>query len=134
MCFETQPCPPRFVRTRGRVVACVPRRRSVSLLFMPHTFGSYRTKLDRAVEHVDALDHNIGAWLGSHPYGLTIEHDLEQSEGVLRIRDIQDPPQRISVGIGDYLHAIRSALDHLAYDLAVAFTGDPLSGEGRQTE
>jgi hypothetical protein len=82
--------------------------------------GSYRLKLDRAQEHLGALDAKISAWRNSDPkpYVVSTQLDPEKLERVWRIHIREQPPDAWSALIGDFLHNTRSALDHMAYLLA----------------
>lgn len=80
---------------------------------------SYRLKFDRACEHLNALER---AERGEepHPYLLAHEPDPDGSGHIVRV-------QQLALGmfgclIGDCVHNFRSALDHLALELAVAYT------------
>lgn len=93
--------------------------------------GSHWVKIDRALDHIKALDESIAAWRGDDPYTVREEQGPYVQEGrdgppvhlvnvtrtalVLRI----DPPFRAewSAYIGDAVHNLRSALDHLAFAL-----------------
>jgi len=56
-----------------------------------------------------------------------MEIDRESNEKLVKIRLIEPPPAEFRLIIGDCLHNLRSALDNLVYELALAHMGiDPL--------
>ena len=79
-------------------------------------------KLNRAKEHLDVLDDEIGAYLRDKPYRIVGE---QHSEGNYWHHDIflevaAFPPDDIwGPLIGDAVHNLRSALDHLAWKVAL---------------
>jgi hypothetical protein len=76
-----------------------------------------RVKVERAKKHIEDLDIDIRTFLESNPYQLGIKHDLSSQRVVYYLTSVRDTPLSISATIGDILHNLRSALDHLAYQL-----------------
>jgi hypothetical protein len=88
---------------------------------------SHWVKIDRALEHIDALDASVKAWLGKNPYtvreetGPYVDSDghhitnLRRHALVLRMRE--PFPREWSALVGDAVHNLRSSLDHLAFAL-----------------
>jgi hypothetical protein len=87
---------------------------------------NHELKLDRARNHLQALEYESDAWLDSKPYRLTEEPGTRRYEKVLFAELLQPVPSRLAPIIGDCVHNLRSALDNLAYELAIAYTGEPL--------
>ncbi len=87
---------------------------------------NHEIKLDRALHHLQSLEYETAAWLDSKPYRLTEEYDTSSGETVLVAELLRPVPPRFAPIIGDCVHNLRSALDNLAYELAVAYTGEPL--------
>jgi hypothetical protein len=93
---------------------------------------SFEHKLNRADKHVEALKHETGAWVETNPYEIVDEPDpeppLEQSSDLrvvyrrFRVSRIDPVPDSLLTIVGDCLFNIRSALDHLAFSLAKAYT------------
>jgi hypothetical protein len=84
-------------------------------------------KLDRALQHLQSLEDEMLRWLGRNPYRLIYEFDRERNKKLIRIEVLSPPPSGLRVIIGDILHNLRSALDTLVHELAVAYIGiDPL--------
>jgi hypothetical protein len=91
--------------------------------------GSCRVKLDRAREHVAALasaEHDyFGANGGERPFAIDPHFDPATNLYSFVGRVIQAPPLRIGAVLGDIVHNLRSALDHLVWQLVWARSGDP---------
>jgi hypothetical protein len=51
-----------------------------------------------------------------------------QRRAILRVKNLRQPPEEISLLIGEFVYSVRSALDHAAYDLTEWESGTPLSG------
>lgn len=78
---------------------------------------SARLKLIRADYHLRDLNAAIAGWLGSRPYTFTdYPHPDRLGETVRRIEPTK-PPARIALVFGDYVNALRAALDHVVFDL-----------------
>ena len=76
-------------------------------------------KLDRAKEHLKALDEEIGVFLDSKPAVVVREYDAQPPRYLFRVRIMRAIPQtRWALIIGDCVHNLRSALDYIAWRLA----------------
>lgn len=86
-----------------------------------------KEKLRRAHMHRKDLKRRVERFNDSHAYSSVPEVHVETGQRLWRV-DIQKRPPLIRWGalIGECLFNFRSALDHLAYDLAVAYSGFPL--------
>lgn len=83
---------------------------------MPH---SVTLKIDQATKHLSNLKKEVNAFLSRKPF-IVVTEEASSGDLVYRIR-IQAPiPVRWSADIGDLLHNLRSALDHLAWELVLA--------------
>lgn len=97
------------------------------LVASPHPLEGYTLKMNRAEEHLQAIDQIV------HRFG---ESDFYESFGdkdykgrlVARVRNVQPPPPELSIRIGECAYNFRSALDQLAYALAEAHT-EPLTAK-----
>ncbi len=85
-------------------------------------------KLDRADAHREALMLEANAFLDRKPIGVHGKFERDASRYSLRIAIHEDPPLKLSIILGDMVHNLRSALDHLAWDLAIATGGEPRIG------
>lgn len=90
-----------------------------------------RLKLGRALEHLLSLDDGIAAYLDSDPVKLVREIDgRHPGRVVLSLALNSEPPMMLSVLIGDCVHNLRAALDHLVWQLVLANGGTPQGGGG----
>jgi hypothetical protein len=73
------------------------------------------------------LERRVGRFLYSKPYNAVRQDDVEAGKRRW-IVEVRKRPPLVEWGamIGECLFNFRSALDHLAYDLAVAYSGSPL--------
>jgi hypothetical protein len=85
----------------------------------------------RAQTHLHALRDEVSIFLDDNPYEIVAERDDERSQYVFRVTGIKPPPADLGLVIGDCIHNLRSALDHLAYDLAVLGVLMPRDGPSR---
>lgn len=86
-----------------------------------------RAKHERGVKYLDQLHAEVSEYLGSEPkpYRITGNFERDRREYVLKgevIEPIEDP-ERWSLVLGDALHNLRSALDHLIWQLVILNTG-----------
>jgi hypothetical protein len=88
---------------------------------------SYRAKLARADEHLDALYRETDGWGDRDPFRIVREHNADGTVHQFSLRfKVQPDTLRWALLLGDALHNLRSALDHIVYALAVRQTGrDP---------
>lgn len=111
----------------------------------PHELAGCQLKLDRAYEHTQFLYRAVEEFLWLNPQEPTPKIDAENREVVVWMNVRDTPPLRWSAVIGDVVHNLRSALDHLVYQLAIAngkspsglsypiLTEDPSSPEASDT-
>lgn len=73
-------------------------------------------KLARGEEHLTALNAEIEGWLQEHPY--LSPHEVDEDGGVIYWVELTEVvPPRFGIIVGDWAHNVRSALDHLAWEL-----------------
>jgi len=73
-----------------------------------------RAKLDRAEEHLDALDERIPEWLSAEkPHGFSRHEDEGQRLYVFSFHELKPFPPWVAIIAGETVHQMRSALDHL---------------------
>jgi hypothetical protein len=84
-----------------------------------------RAKLERAQEHLLALDAATGEFFEVDPYGIVGEFDPQTSDYVFRVKVLREPPLRLGVILGDFIHSLRSALDQLVWQLVLLDGGSP---------
>ena len=83
-------------------------------------------KLDRAREHLESFDYEVRRYIEDQPYEFTHQFYAEGEghyELVSRIRIHKHPPLRLSAMFGESLYNIRSALDHMVYQLSIDHVG-----------
>lgn len=87
----------------------------------------YSQKLQWAEAHIDALEEAIKAWGERGAYALVHELDPETGHHVLyaQIKEPIEPEWPLLAG--DAVHNLRSALDHLAFDMLRRHHGGSLS-------
>jgi hypothetical protein len=80
---------------------------------MAHPLSGARLKLDRANEHIRDLEAGLQRFARQNPYEVAeTTNTAGDRVWVLKVR--QEPPPRLSVVLGDAVHNLRAALDHLA--------------------
>jgi len=94
---------------------------------MPAQFDGVRAKLDRADQHLRTLQHAFDLWVGGETYEIVDVIDYDTGEDILTFRWVTAQPYvEWGLLVGDCVHNLRSALDHLVYALAVNSSGvDP---------
>jgi hypothetical protein len=82
-------------------------------------------KLNRADAHLKSLQAEVAAFFGRDPYTFSEHLDCEAGKYSLHIEILEQPPLAWSVFVGDFVHNLRSALDHLAWQLVVVSNAKP---------
>lgn len=91
---------------------------------------SHELRLDRALQHLQSLESEVGRWLEKRPYRTFTQLDAERGEKFVCVEVLEQPPLKLSLIIGDCLHNLHSALDNLVYELALSHHGGgPLPDE-----
>ncbi len=95
---------------------------------MPDLEGVWR-KIARANVHLQTFGVEERAFLDRKPYRLRVDIDTQSSgdmvNEILVVETTDSVPADLSVLIGDVLYNLRSALDHLAWQLVLANQGTP---------
>lgn len=76
-----------------------------------------RIKVERAKKHLRDLGVVRDRFINSKPYQIEIRPDPQTGYNVFYITSLQAAPAEIGLVAGDVIHNLRSALDHLAYQL-----------------
>jgi hypothetical protein len=95
------------------------------------------SKLDRAKAHIDALRTEIAQVSGSELNAVPLMRKYEPEDRAVVYRVERAPEIRDSWGliIGDALHNIRGALDHLWWQLAISHLGrEPTKDEAKEIQ
>ncbi len=82
-----------------------------------------RAKVERAKQHINELDTILGAFFRTNPYRVGTKRDPQTRRLIYYLVSVRDVPPEISVVAGEVLQSMRSALDHLAYQLVLVGTG-----------
>jgi hypothetical protein len=86
-----------------------------------------REKVERAEKHLRDLIAIRNAFIGqAEPDMVKVDTDPETGNEITKIVQIFDPPPDIALIAGDAIHNLRSALDHLAYQLVIVNGAEPL--------
>lgn len=77
-------------------------------------------KLDRAKEHVNALDHEVKRFLDDKPYSARRVLEDDGTQHIFLWERFSPLPDCLALMAGDAIHNLRSCLDHMAVALAKA--------------
>ncbi len=99
---------------------------------MAHPLHGVGLNCDRARGHLDTLEREFDAF---EQDAYRIRHDVERfgREHVYRVKALRKTRPEWGPVIGDCLHNAASALDHLAYELAILHTGTLPADLARET-
>jgi hypothetical protein len=91
-------------------------------------------KLKRAEEHLKCLEaKRVELLAEERPYAVFQKYDAETSCVLFTAQLLDELPPDWGVIVGDYVHNVRSALDHLAWQLACLHYGrEPTGKNGRE--
>ena len=88
---------------------------------------SHDLKLDRASHHLDSLNAKVREWRERETHRYVSHIDRKSGKQFVNIKFPEPVSAELRLIIGDCLHNLRSSLDNLVYDLALAYIGiDPL--------
>ena len=86
-------------------------------------------KLDRAEEQIKLLEGELRTYVEARPYRLTEEVEAQPDNTLLiRYQDVKEPDLRFGVILGEIVHDLRSALDHLIHALVLRGRRRPYPG------
>jgi hypothetical protein len=83
------------------------------------------TKIERANLHLRELVVLRDRFMQSRPYAILSKPDAQPGFQSYYVTDLCRPPEEIALIAGDVIHNLRTALDHLAYQLVIANGGVP---------
>jgi hypothetical protein len=97
-------------------------------------FAGANAKVSRAHVHLQTLDDEIKAFFGSYQHPIGGHYNAETAEITLyALGHDQVPLIDWGIRVGDCLHNLRSALDHVAWQFALAHLGrEPSESEARK--
>src|SRR5215213_5126003 len=100
------------LRTRGLAIA--PNRISMTA---EERLNLIRIKVEWATQHLRDLEVVRNTFINANSYRIEREYHPPIGHNIYRVFDIHSPPAEIGLLAGDVIHNLRSALDHLAYQL-----------------
>jgi hypothetical protein len=92
-----------------------------------------RVKVGRAKQHIADLNLGLKTFLDSKPYVVRAQRDPQTRRPVYYLADVREVPPVISLLAGDIIQNLRSALDHLAFQLYMLGPGGVTGGAGSRT-
>ncbi len=84
----------------------------------------WTVKIDRAKQHMVELRKEIKNFSDTHPYKISTKRDPLTNHLIYYVARAESLPLQISLITGDIIHNLRSALDHLAYELFIVNLGN----------
>ena len=94
--------------------------------------SAWWAKADRAHNHLRSLDRLVAEFRASEPYTVVPRPTGTPGRTEYRLHIHKPMPPEISTTIGDILHNLRSALDSLAYELALRNLDRPMTPKEEQ--
>jgi hypothetical protein len=88
-------------------------------------FTGTLAKIERAEEHLGVLETKIRAYIESEPIALDSKPNPDGSSEDFYFRFVRPIPDDLGLILGDCVHNLRSALDHIAMSLAINNGVDP---------
>ena len=82
-------------------------------------------KWDRAHKHLNDATAAASQFLQSNPYRIVRDEESEPGKLLYWITLLKDPPPEIALAAGDAIHNMRSALDHIVYELSTKRKKNP---------
>ena len=86
-------------------------------------FESAKQKIDRANYHIADLIRQTAAFIAEKPHRFVIESDPITGALLVKIKFLKEPPVTLALVIADAIHNLRTALDHIAWELAAIGNG-----------
>jgi hypothetical protein len=96
-----------------------------------HPLFGCQLKIRRAQVHLSELGNAIEEFVGSKPYESIHDFESEPGHHLARFNIAERPPLWWSPIIGDVVHNLRSALDHLAWQLVIRNGRNPESARSQ---
>jgi len=80
-------------------------------------FEGARLKVERADHHIRDLQTQFAAFVDSNPYTLAVGNDAESGKTILRLNFRKPILPQWALMIGDAIHNLHTALDHMTWEL-----------------
>jgi hypothetical protein len=81
---------------------------------------SFQYKVERAGEHFASLSDSVRSFFDTSPYTVACLDDPTNNHITFCVETAKDIPIQMSLLAGEVIHQLRSALDHLAFQLVLA--------------
>jgi hypothetical protein len=94
-------------------------------------FVSAHLKVERANQHINALHQGLSEFFQTRPYRVISNYDAECGLYGLQVVATESLPPWVGIVIGDVVHNLRSALEHVASDIYVLANGGDESARKR---
>jgi hypothetical protein len=82
-----------------------------------------RLKIERADKHIDDLQTAVRSFLDSNPYEVAAKRDPDTRKMIYYLSRVEPVPAVLPAIVGDIIHCLRDALDHLTQQLYLVGTG-----------
>lgn len=79
-----------------------------------------REKVERSRDHIGELKTRIRSFFDGNPYGIEVRENETTAQREWVVTQSPEIPPKLSIVAGDALHGLRTALDYLIYQLALA--------------
>ena len=83
----------------------------------PPIFTGAKSKIKRADHHIEDLKSHLGIFIARKPYRLVPGFDPDGGQPIIQIKYKEAIPDGFAVVIGDAVHNLRTALDHMIWEL-----------------
>jgi hypothetical protein len=96
----------------------------------PAALNGIVLKVNRAFEHLSVLETEMSAWNEGRHYRFTPEVKAHGAKYLFRVVYLDPIPIRWSVMLGEVVHDLRSALDHVVYQFTIDYKRRVLDDTG----
>jgi hypothetical protein len=96
-----------------------------TLMDATERLSTIQLKVERAIKHIDELAVACKQFIDATPFTLGRVIDPHTGYYNFTVNDLKSPPPQIGLMAGDVIHNLRSALDHLAYQLVIVNGNTP---------
>jgi hypothetical protein len=108
------------------------QRRSLKKTNAGERLNLIQSKIDQARKHITTLTGDIQTFFESKPYEVGTKRDPQTRRLIYYVLNLKQVPPSLATTTGDAIQNLRTALDHLAYQLYLV--GSQQSGNGRHIQ
>src|SRR5689334_6111092 len=80
-------------------------------------FESAKLKIERAKHHIADVDASFTSFIQTHPHRLAMVVNPETGRMDIKVRLNHELPKSIALTVGDAIHNMRTALDHMTWEV-----------------